>query len=214
MLTGLRASAQEAATDFGRKGGVAISAERLFGFIRADSTTSAAGIDRTTHINALSVLGSSLGLFTVYAQPRVGVDFFAAERLSVGASLSYFRISESMDVPAGQVSSSPTISGYVLAPRIGYSFILGRAVSLWPRLGFTYAHLATETSSTAGVSTSSGTSLYAVTIEAPFVFAVAEHFFLSAAPTLDLGVGGSTSTAGTDVKETDYGLLLALGGFI
>jgi hypothetical protein len=216
MLAAPRAKAQQAATDFGRAGGFAISAERLFGFVRADETTNAGGMDRTTHFNSLSILGNSLGLFTAYAQPRVGGDFFVAEGLSVGASLSYFRVSESADV-AG--SSSPTFSGYVLAPRIGYSFVLGRMVSLWPRVGFTYTHLGTDTSTAGnGGSASSGTSLYALTIEAPFVFAVAEHFFFSAAPTLDLGVGGSNSSTGitgsSDVKETDYGVLLGLGGFL
>jgi hypothetical protein len=45
--------------------------------------------------------------------------------------------------------------------------------------------------------------------------------FLSVAPTLELGLGGSTSNTGlgggttsTDSKETDYGVLCGLGGFL
>jgi hypothetical protein len=223
-LAGATAYAQGDPTAFGGKGHAALSAERLFGFVRADTTTTAGGVDRTSHINALSLLGSSLGLFTVYAQPRVALDFFATDGLTVGASLSYFRVSQSTDLMAGQVASSPTISGYVLAPRLGYAVALGRIASLWPRLGFTYAHLGSETSTTFNgmtMTSTNGTGVYALTIEAPFVFVVAPHFFLSAAPTVDIGLGGSTSnsapggvTTSTDSKETDYGLLLGLGGFL
>src|ERR1700733_5531591 len=84
MVAGARARAQDGAASFGDKGHVALSAERLFGFIRADTTTTSGGMDRTTHINALSLLGSSLSLFTVYSAPRVGVDFFAIDGLSLG----------------------------------------------------------------------------------------------------------------------------------
>jgi hypothetical protein len=223
-LAAARAWAQEEPAALGQKGHVAISAERLFGFIRADTTTTTGGMDRTSHINSLSVLGGSLGLFTLYAQPRVAFDFFAAEGFSLGASASYFRLSQSTDVPAGQAVSSPVLSGYVLAPRVGYAHALARTVSIWPRLGFTLAHIGTDTTTTINgmtTSTTSGTNVYAITIEAPFVFAVASHLFLSVAPTLDLGLGGSTSNTGlagtttsTDSKETDYGVLCGLGGFL
>jgi hypothetical protein len=225
QLFSLAASAQDGAAGLGSKGGVALSAERLFGFVHADVTTTAGGMDRTSHLNSFSLLGNSLGLFTVYAQPRVGADFFALDKLSLGASVSYFRVSQSTDTPAGVTTTSPTISGYVLAPRVGYAAALGRFVSVWPRLGFTFAHLGTETTINNGVNgsttTKNGTDVYAVTIEAPFVFAFAPHAFASVAPMLDLGVGGSTSstnavgtTTSTDSKETDYGVLFGLGGFL
>jgi hypothetical protein len=221
LLSAPRARAQDAALDFGQRGSVALSVERLFGYVYADSTTTSAGTSRTTHISALSLLGNSMGLFTIYAQPRAALDFFAADHFSVGASVSYFHLTESTDVPAGAASSSPSIWGVVLAPRVGYGIPLGRIATLWPRLGFTYARLETESSNTFnGMTTTSTntTNLYALTIEAPFVFAVAPHFFLSAAPTVDVGLGGSTSssTAGTstDSKETDFGLLVGLGGYL
>jgi hypothetical protein len=215
MLGGGRARAQqEAVTDFGQKGVLALSAERMFGFVHADQTTGSGATARTTHVNSFSLLGNSSQILTSYLQPRVALDFFAADRLSLGAALTYFHISQSVDGS----NSNPTISGYVLAPRVGYALPLGRAVSLWPRLGFTYVHF--ETGNNAAGSTTTDISVYAVTIEAPLLFAVSSHFFLSLAPTLDLGVGGSTSTPGpmgattsTDRKETDYGVVAGLGGF-
>jgi hypothetical protein len=171
MLAGAGASAEDEAAAFGGKGHGAISAERTFGFVRADMTTSAGGTDRTTHANAFSLLGNGLGLLTLYVQPRLAFDFFATQGFSLGAAATYFRVSESTDVPAGQpAASSPVLSGYVLAPRVGYAFAISRIVSLWPRLGFTFAHFETETTTTIinGMTTtsSSGTSVYALTIEA------------------------------------------------
>jgi hypothetical protein len=224
MLAGVDARADGDPVAFGRKGHVVISAERLFGFIHADTSSSSGGTTQTSHITSLSVLGNSLDLFTVYAEPRVALDFFATDRVSLGATASYFRVSESIDVPAGQTAPNPEYSGYVLAPRVGYAFAVARTVSVWPRLGFTFAHIATETAN-AGInpntSQTDSTNVYAVTIEAPFVFVLTPHFFVSVAPILDLGLGGSTSLTGisantqsTNSKETDYGILCGVGGFI
>jgi len=227
LFAGTRARAQqEDPAPFGQARQVVISAERLFGFVHAEATASQnGGPDTTTNINAVSLLGNTLGFFTPFAAPRVGFDVFAADRFSIGASVSYFHASESLSAPAGVTASAPTLSGFVLAPRVGFALALGRTVSFWPRLGFTLVRLQTELTDTgigANPSTTETTTLYALTVEAPFVIVVSPHLFLSAAPTLDLGIGGSTSTSGggaiaaapsTSSKETDFGVLCGLGGF-
>jgi hypothetical protein len=219
MLGAGSAWAQEPAAAFGSQRGVAITAERLFGFLYVNETQTTAGVDRTSHVTSISLIGNSLSLLTLYAQPRLAADWFPIERLSVGASATYSRASTSIDAPAGTTTSTPTYTAYIIAPRVGYALPISPIVSLWPRVGFTYAHLGFESTNggiNGNTTTTSGQSLYAVTIEAPFVFVIAPHLFLSLAPTVDLGVGGSNSATATStsLKETDFGLLAGLGGYL
>jgi hypothetical protein len=215
MLGAGRARAQEESAAFGSQGRFALTAERLFGFVYTDRTQTVAGMDQTSHLTAFSLFGNSLGILTMYAQPRLGVDWFPAARLSVGLAAGYAHLSESLDVPANTPVSSPVYTGYLLAPRVGYAVPLSPLVSLWPRLSFTFAHLGLDISN-GNTTTTNDTSLYALTLEAPFVFVVAPHLFVSVAPTLELGLGGSQSSTGTstNVKETDFGVLAGLGGYL
>jgi len=215
------ARAQDAPAGFGEVGHVAVSAEQLFGFVRADVTTTVAGASQHEHINSLSVLGNSLGLLTLYAVPRVAGDVFVTKGLSVGASATYFHLSESVD---SGPTSSPVFSGYVLAPRVGFAIAAAPSFSVWPRLGFAFAHYGTDASTTFGgmtTTSSSSTNVYAVTLEVPLVFMLAPRFFVDAVPVADIGVGGSTTTTtggtsnpSTDTKHTNYGLVFGLGGYL
>src|SRR3954452_19185496 len=72
------------------------------------------------------------------------------------------------------------------APRVGYGLPLSPLVAIWPRFGLTIMHLTLETSTDVG-STSVGTTVYALTVEVPFVLSLAPHLFLAFGPTLDLG---------------------------
>jgi hypothetical protein len=128
------------------------------------------------------------------------------EHLSLGGSVGFFTFSQSS-------AGSNGVTGFLFAPRVGYAIPLSPVVSFWPRVGLTYITLSGNGSG------SGSSSLTAVTVEAPFVFA-ARHVYVSVAPTLDLGVGGSSSsndgiggTTSLSQKETDYGVQCALGGY-
>jgi hypothetical protein len=226
-LAGAGARAQDAPVAFGQARQVVISGERLFGYVHSEATSSATGADRTTTIDSLSLLGNTLSALTRFAGPRVAFDFFASDRFSIGAAATYLNAGESQSMAAGQSAANPSFSGFLLAPRAGFALALGHALSWWPRVGFTFARLSADIpgAGVAGAAThqTTTTDVYALTVEAPLVFALAPHFFLSAAPTLELGLGGSASAlfaAGGNVtmqngnaKETDLGVLCALGGF-
>jgi hypothetical protein len=197
------------ASPFGAAGQVVLSTERLFGYVHSSQTHKVAGVDQTETIDSFALLGDPFSIPTLYSSPRLALDYFMIDRLSVGASATYFHISD--DVPGS--TSSVTFSGFLVAPRLGYALPLASAVSVWPRVGVTFTKFSIETS---GVPSQDRTA-FALTLEAPFVFTVTSHVFLSLAPTFDLGLAGSvpnTASSGTtDQTVTNFGIEAALGAF-
>ncbi len=206
------------AQTFGEKGQLAISAERLFGFVHDSSTNTANGVDSTTKTDSFTFLSSTLTPVQLgagngdlggmaYSAPRVAGDYFVIDHLSVGAALGYSHVSFSRPATANtDVSTSG--DSWTFAPRAGYSFLFNDIVGIWPRAGFTY-----RTVSSGGDSNHA----FALTIEAPFTFTVIPHVVFTAAPTLDIGLSGSQNftdnngrTVSNDFTATEIGIQTAL----
>jgi len=197
---------------FADKGHFALSAERLFGYVHVSQDQSNGGISTSTTINSISVLGGPVnGIASIYTYPRVGVDGFIAPSISLGGSLTYFHLSTT---PSGS-SNSETVSGFLVAPRIGFAARLAPAVWLWPRAGITYVYVS---SNLGGGGSSATTNLFAATVEVPVVLALAPQAIAMIGPTLDLGLSGSSKVSNdqvpiagtsTDIKETDIGLQIS-----
>lgn len=123
------ASAQVSAPNFGAQGQLTISAERLFGIYYAKASRDYD--NRPSEDLSSTVIGlgiSSDPAISSFVQPRAGVDYFVADRLSLGGALGLYSAS-------GDLVSN---SGFLLAPRVGYAINLGEIASFWPRGGFTY----------------------------------------------------------------------------
>lgn len=206
-----------------------VSVERLFGYLHVAQTqdNSMGGLTdkTTTTTNSFSFLGGSLNTIAgAFTFPRVGFDVFVTPGLSVGASATYFHLSNNNDTDQGQPPdnvATTTISGYVLAPRVGYAVRVGLKAWVWLRAGITYASLSSSTSNglaanPATATASSSTSLTAITIEAPIAIGVGSHAVVLIGPTVDVGVSGTAkrgSSAGdlqidtsSPAKESDVGL--------
>jgi hypothetical protein len=178
----------------------------MFGYVHVKEETSGS---TSTTFNSISVLGSPIGSATsVFTFPRVGLDGFIAPSISLGGSLTYFHVSESGN-------GSVTLSGFLIAPRLGFAGRLAPTVWIWPRAGITYINFSTDS----GGATSQSASLFAVTAEVPVVVALGPQALLTIGPTLDFGVSGSrklneapigVGNASTDIKETDFGLQVSL----
>jgi len=207
LASSVRAQAQEEEPPigFGDKGHFAIAAERMFGYVHVSHETTVLGMSTTTTFNSISLLGSPVGsALSFYTVPRVGFDAFVAPSVSVGGSLTYFRISSSASING----NDNALSGFLVAPRLGYAARLAPSVWLWPRAGITYVR-ASESSQTI--------SLFAATIDAPLVLALAPHALVSIGPTVDVGLSGSSkiddstvTTTSEDIKETDIGFQASL----
>jgi hypothetical protein len=203
------------AQTFGEKGQLAISAERLFGFVHDSSTLTANGVDSTTKTDSFTFLSTTLtpvplgaGLGGMaYSAPRVAGDYFVIDHLSVGAALGYSHISFSRPVTAN-ADVSTSADSWTFAPRAGYSFAFNDIVGIWPRAGFTYR--------TAG-SGNETEHVLALTVEAQFTFTLIPHVVFTAGPTLDVGLTGSDDTTdgngrtiSTDFSATEIGIQTGL----
>jgi hypothetical protein len=226
VVIGVGAAARaQAEPAFGDGGHVAISAERLFGYAYSSATDSMNGVDAPTRTNhGFSVLSNPFGgvaLGASFSFPRLAVDGFVAEGVTVGAGLGYFHLNQSRE--ASTASTGPreaTLNGLVVAPRLGFAARLSPTVSLWPRAGVSYLRLWSG-SSTAGVMGSSTTgNLFAVTIEAPLAMTLAPRAVLLLGPTFERTLSGSTTSdpppgstaksATIDHKETAFGVEASL----
>ncbi len=205
-----QAQAQEEPVDavFGIKGHLVVGVERMFGYAHTRQDETGDGSTRTTTLNAVSFLGTAISASSwssAYTFPRVGIDAFVAPSISLGGSVTYFRVSWSMS------GIDETLNGVLVAPRAGFAVRLAPAIWLWPRAGITYVHLWNDFGGTIQASSGSA-SLFAATVEAPVVLALAPQALALIGPTVDVGLSGSnhvtdgTSSVKHDLKETDIGL--------
>jgi len=179
------AAAPSGPAAFGDAGQLAISSERLFGYSWRHRSQGAVH----DSLNSFSLLADPQGDGSSgYSWPRLGFDYFVMRGISLGAAASFFRAS----------GNGPSLTGYELAPRIGYAAVIGPWLTAWGRLGFTYLHAS-------GAVTE---QFSAITIEVPLVISVAQHIGLVLSPAADIGIGGKIGTAST--KVTDLGITFGL----
>lgn len=189
----------------GRAGELAISADRLFGFnlVKDKETVTVAGVEQTqtTTYTGFSLLGRGIELpASPYSTPRLGVDYFVIDGLSIGGSITYMSTSGSVKAEAGGTSVSrdgPTFSTFVIAPRVGYALMFNDFFGIWPRGGITYYNVKVEvpiTNSATGATTTSTTKYNGVafTVEMPLVLSPAPHVAIGLGPTLDVPLSGTT----------------------
>ena len=206
----LLASSSAFAQTFGEKGQLAISAERLFGFVHNSSTSTFMNVDSTTKTDSFSFLTSATTLGgggLVYSEPRVAGDYFVIDNLSVGGAIGYSHTSVTIPQSAN-VDVNASGGAWLFAPRAGYSFLFSDMIGVWPRAGFTYRSFSTGNDT--------GGHVFALTLEAPFTFMLIPHVVFTAGPTLDLGLGGSTDisngnvTTSIDFNSTEIGIQTGL----
>jgi hypothetical protein len=149
---------------------------------------------------ALSITHYAPGDYTrIELQPAV--DYFIAENLSIGGFIG-------LDYTSFKNGSTTRFS---IGPRVGYNLTLSDLVSIWPKIGFSFA--TTSTSLDAGTDeedvtvTTNDNSGIALNLFVPVMFHPAEHFFAGFGPFLDTDLSG-------DDKVTAFGLKLTLGGWV
>ncbi len=116
-----------ASEGLGSKGTFAIGAERMFGWNRGTMSVD----DHDTDYSSLGMLWSGSHSGNLYSQPRLTMDYFPLQGLSVGGSLGYVSTSFNDE-------NSEKYSGFVFTPRAGYLLGLGDHFGFWPRLGFSF----------------------------------------------------------------------------
>jgi hypothetical protein len=214
------APAAAAVVGFGAAGTFAIGAERLFGFAQ---TSYKAEVDDTVPTEVESK-NTSAYLFTngaggqlggPFVAPRIGLDYFVIDRLSVGLALGYANDSgETERTQNGNAQGETEISttAYLLNPRVGYAVMFSPNAGIWPRLGVSYAKV---TQNVADTETSTG--IFAITGELLLVLSPFEHVGFTIGPTVDFGLFGSADVnvggggGGPTYRDADSVKLTTLG---
>jgi hypothetical protein len=181
------------AEELGTNGNLVFSAERLFGIYFEHESTE---LTRNTSLEIdRSVVGFGWSAPTIGVMtPRLGIDYFLTRAFTLGGSIGFWSGS----------TEDITRTAFLFAMRAGYMLRLGHTVSLWPRGGFTYNTYSVENSSADNYT-------FALTVEAPFCFALTEGFALTLGPTLDLGFLAERDSR--DASQTVFGLMFGLAGW-
>ncbi len=194
------------AQDLGKQGDLSVAAERLSGLstgtisVDPDGPVEEADFDFVSfRVLTSDAVGSGpleTTLLPVFSFPRIGIDYFLAEQISLGGSLGL--VTTSWDDDGGNSANATT---FLLALRVGYWLPLNDTFSLWPRGGLSFV-TASQTDEDGDREVS--TTLPALSLEAPLMIALGPAF-LQVAATLDLSFAGSAETRqdGETVNEFD-----------
>lgn len=236
------ASAQEI-DNIGNAGQVVVGVDRVMGlnFIvdttEDEDTVAGQTVEqkRTRKLTTIGLAGSYPA--TVLQLPRLGVDYFVTDGLSIGGSFMYLRASgetENETTVGGTTDSDTTdfepVHFLLFHPRLGYSFILDDTFAIWPRAGITWTQASTtQTVDTIDINGNPVTyelditeTTLDLTLEANLVISPMEHFAFLVGPFLDFGLSGEEKTESTepgvadqeaDRKLTAYGLQVGLAGY-
>jgi hypothetical protein len=254
-LTARGASAQAVGAAFGHRGSVAISAERLLGVyvlnaeVEQNGTATFGGPGGGAVVNINRKIESDTTTFVLLGNddaagpaslPRLAVDFFVIDGLSIGGSLLYWHDSQENDTtgtnqgpggggpnPIDRVHVETDRTTWGIAPRVGYAYMFTPTLGIWPRGGFSYVSSKTETT-TQTIDAQDGSvdqedtdqtlSAFLFDLEGLFVLAPFEHVAFGVGPFFQISLTGDAETNSTpnpthlegDLKATSFGVTSAL----
>jgi len=171
---------------FGWASDTVISAERVFGYARTgrriDLAQPASDLKETVdRVHLLLNGGNDVRSFSA---PRIAFDHFLTDGLSLGALVGY-----------SSAGGDEHALAFLASVRLGYAFMFGKVVGLWPRLGPTYQYFKVN-----------GTKGYVLagSFELPLVFVTSNHSIITFGPTLDATFYGQINPAGRAIKWRPY----------
>ncbi len=133
------------------------------------------------------------------------LDYFVIDNLSIGGQVSYLTAND---------GNTKTFS---LAPRLGYNIAFSDDFSIWPQLGVNFTSV-TDQVEAGGVTTEATSSAFGVSLYAPVLYHITNHFFLGIGPFIDTQLSNSTKPEEGDsidnAKVTNFGLQSLLGGYL
>ncbi len=186
------------------QGTFALSAERLMGVFRANEKVANNASAGTT---VFGLFGN--GASNAFQSPRVGLDGFIVDGLSLGGSLGIVHIAREND----------SSTGILIAPRVGYAYMFSDVVGIWPRGGLSYWTASTSPDNGPG---SFSQHDFAFNLDVPLIIAPNQHFAITIGPILDVTFGGKQTTSpgngqpdrSDDHSLTGFGLSAGVVGFL
>jgi hypothetical protein len=214
MATVSGASAARAgaeSTGIAEKGTLTIGAERMFGVSWSQTSTEDTqnqGGGTVTRNNkdsstTFGLLWNNNAALSPYLVPRIGVDFTVIPNLTIGGTIGYVHSSLSFDhtttTTVGATTQSVNtsgdngaVSGFLLAPRVGYVIPLGSVLGLWLRGGISYYNVGSEGPPNANGNKDSNTlSGFGLNLDPQLVISPVEHFAITVGLAVDLPLSGT-----------------------
>jgi hypothetical protein len=189
------AHAQEYGATFGHSGQLTFGAERLFGFHWTKNSI------KDPDGNRYSNSGTSIGVGWIFArelqfnQPRLGVDYFIAQDISLGGSVGFFS--------ANSRGGGLDYDGFIISPRVGFNIPLTQSIYFWPKVGLTYISI-------------DRAHAFGVSGEANFAFFPRPSWAFLVTPTLDLapfgGIENNDNRPNSDLSAYAFGLSVGVLG--
>lgn len=209
------------AQSFGEEGGMALSADRLFGITsysvksEVDAPNQNEQERSGTNVSLLWGVAPRVGSGGVEipipgAVPRLSFDYFVIESLSIGGSLGYYSSSGEYDPGGnGEKQDDPKVTAFALNPRVGYAIPLGDTSAVWLRGGFTYMKVTIDPDQGDDVPV----SVMQLDLEAMFVIGIVDNFGFQVGPAIDLPLGGKSEIdAGGETYDIDI-KVMSFGGY-
>lgn len=184
------------AQQFSDQGTLAFSADRLFGFYLTERNVELDDVPARQDNDAFEVgllwQGPGLTPFTI---PRLGVDYFVINHLSIGGTVGF--------TSADDDDNGIDYQAFLFAPRVGGAWMFNDWAGIWPRGGFSYYSFDVG---------NTDASQFSLTAECQFVLSPAEGFAFVVGPAFDIGLTGGWDPPGPgsgDVNMYSIGLLTA-----
>jgi hypothetical protein len=217
LLSAGSAGAQ-ARGEFGEKGQLIFSADRLvpfLGYTNNSSGTTTSGGSISLFYGNNSWIGTSTGAGpgaagattyawgnpTFYTAPRLGFDYTVIANLTVGGNfvLAFPTGGNASSCTGNVCTQNDTPGGNVwgLTPRAGYIIGIPEMMAIWLRGGLSYYHANRSLSEAvpgcpaANVTDNSG--VFGLDLEPQFVVTPVKHFAFEIGPTLDWGFAGNAT---------------------
>jgi hypothetical protein len=199
-------SARASAQELGTKGDAIFGAERIFG-IRGehefiDNPAPADDTDITTTTISLGFARTRVP----YNLPRIAFDYMIIDRLSLGGALLYSNADAELD-GGGDIG----VTDFELSPRVGFLYMFGKVVGIWPRGGFSYHSTSSQDPPEFHAWT------LAFNAECMFPIVIAPHFGFLVGLAFDQSLTGNLDPENgpdRDISMRSIGLQVGLFGWI
>jgi hypothetical protein len=186
-----------------QSGTFALGGERLTGMFHSDDKTGNEPSRGTTTLALLGNGGDILSPSGAFSLPRVGLDGFIIDGLSLGGNLIVWH----------QSTEGRSATAFVIEPRIGFAFMFGRVVGIWPRGGLAYWNASASPDNGQG----SSAHTFAFNLDVPLIIRPVHDFAITVGPVLDVGFagkGGPDNGPNQDLSFTEFGLSMGMVAFL
>jgi hypothetical protein len=194
VLCALLATTNHAHAEAIRSGTFALGAERITGVFHADDKVDPAASQGHTTF-ALFGNSSDETIAGAWQLPRIGFDVFVVNGLSLGGSFVVLNRS---------IEGGGDATDIIFAPRVGYAYMFGRVVGIWPRGGLSYWHRSGNGNYEA--------HSFAFDVDVPLIFRCTHSFAITLGPLLDVGFAGKVRDADTSFLQ--FGLSAGIVGLL